>query len=205
MVMPKHHLLSRLPSAKQPTIVVIAGPNGAGKSTAAPFLLKQALGILEFVNADQIASGLSAYSPETVAFQAGRIMLNRLHELADSQASFAFESTLSSRTFAPFLRRCKSAGYRVQIFYVALTSAELAVNRVALRVKRGGHNIAQQDVERRFQRSLHNLFELYLPLADKWAVLDNSSGTLEPVATGSAKRSSVKDKEKWLNLKQLAS
>jgi predicted ABC-type ATPase len=91
-----------MPKTKQPTIVVIAGPNGAGKSTAAPFLLKQALGILEFVNADQIASGLSAYSPETVAFQAGRIMLTRLHELADSQAGFAFESTLSSRTFAPF-------------------------------------------------------------------------------------------------------
>lgn len=87
---------------------------------------------------------------------------------------------------------------------MALTSAELAVNRVALRVKRGGHNIAQQDIERRFQRSLHNLFELYLPLADKWAVLDNSTGALEPVATGRAKRSSVKDKEKWLNLKRLA-
>lgn len=207
MVMPSKQLLARdakRDTAKQPTIVVIAGPNGAGKSTAAPFLLKQALGILEFVNADQIASGLSAYSPETVAFQAGRIMLNRLHELADSQASFAFESTLSSRTFAPFLRRCKSTGYQVQIFYMALTSAELAVNRVALRVKRGGHNIAQQDIERRFQRSLHNLFELYLPLADKWAVLDNSTGALEPVATGRAKRSSGKDNEKWLNLKRLA-
>jgi predicted ABC-type ATPase len=114
MVMPSKQLLARdakRDTAKQLTIVVIAGPNGAGKSTAAPFLLKQALGILEFVNADQIASGLSAYSPETVAFQAGRIMLNRLHELADSQANFAFESTLSSRTFAPFLRRCKSTGY----------------------------------------------------------------------------------------------
>ena len=132
-----------MPRITQPTIVVIAGPNGAGKSTAAPFLLKQALGILEFVNADQIASGLSAYSPETVAFQAGRIMLNRLHELAVSKSSFAFESTLSSRTFAPFLKRCQAAGYRVQIFYVALPSAQLAVSRVALRVRRGGHHIAQ--------------------------------------------------------------
>lgn len=190
--------------ALQPTIVVVAGPNGAGKSTAAPFLLKQALDILEFVNADQIASGLSAYSPETVAFQAGRIMLNRLRELAASKSSFAFESTLSSRTFAPFLRRCKAAGYRVQIFYMALPSAQLAVSRVALRVKRGGHNIAQVDIERRFQRSLQNLFSLYLPLADQWAVLDNSVGELQPIAQGSSKRISVKDKEKWLNLKHLA-
>jgi predicted ABC-type ATPase len=189
---------------KQPTVVVIAGPNGAGKSTAAPYLLKQALGILEFVNADQIAVGLSAYSPETVSFEAGRIMLKRLHELAASKASFAFESTLSSRTFALFLSQCKAQGYSVQIFYVALPSAALAVNRVALRVKLGGHNIPQAEIERRFQRSLHNLFELYLPLADKWSVLDNASGTLKPIANGTGRRTYLEDSEKWLNLKLLA-
>lgn len=196
--------ISRPAKLKQPTVVVIAGPNGAGKSTAAPFLLKQALGILEFVNADQIATGLSAYSPETVSFEAGRIMLKRLRELADANVSFAFESTLSSRTFALFLNRCKGQGYKVQIFYVALPSAELAVNRVALRVKTGGHNIPQADIERRFQRSLHNLYTLYLPLADRWKVLDNASGILKPIARGTAHRAYVEDMEKWLNLKQLA-
>jgi predicted ABC-type ATPase len=196
--------ISRPAKPKQPTVVVIAGPNGAGKSTAAPFLLKQALGILEFVNADQIATGLSAYSPETVSFEAGRIMLKRLHELAEANVSFAFESTLSSRTFALFLSRCKARGYKVQIFYVALPSAELAVNRVALRVKLGGHNIPQADIERRFQRSLHNLYTLYLPLADRWKVLDNASGILKPIARGTAHRAYVEDMEKWLNLKQLA-
>jgi len=196
----------RTPSkASQPTLVVIAGPNGAGKSTAAPFLLKQAMGILEFVNADQIAAGLSAYAPETVAFAAGRIMLKRLHDLATSQASFAFESTLSSRTFAPFLARCKSQGYRVKLFYVALPSPELAINRVALRVRLGGHNIPAADIERRFHRSLHNLFELYKPLADNWTVLDNATGLLAPVAHGTAKRTYVEDSAKWLNLKKLAS
>ncbi len=189
---------------KQPTVVVIAGPNGAGKSTAAPYLLKQALGILEFVNADQIAVGLSAYSPETVSFEAGRIMLKRLHELAALKASFAFESTLSSRSFALFLSQCRSQGYRVLIFYVALPSAALAVNRVALRVKLGGHNIPQADIERRFLRSLHNLFELYLPLADKWSVLDNASGTLKAIAHGTARCTYVEESKKWLNLKQLA-
>ena len=193
----------RASKPKQPTVVVIAGPNGAGKSTAAPFLLKQALGILEFVNADQIAVGLSAYAPETVSFQAGRIMLKRLHELAEANVSFSFESTLSSRTFALFLARCKAQGYSVQIFYVALPSAALAINRVALRVKLGGHNIPKADVERRFQRSLHNLFELYLPLADRWTVLDNASGTLRPIAHGTAHRTYVEEAEKWLNLKQI--
>ena len=195
---------ARITKPKQPTVVVIAGPNGAGKSTAAPFLLKQALGILEFVNADQIAAGLSAYSPETVSFEAGRIMLKRLHDLAVAKVSFAFESTLSSRTFALFLTRCKAQGYKVQIFYVALPSAELAVNRVALRVKLGGHNIPQPDIERRFQRSLHNLHNLYLPLADRWTVLDNASGTLNRIAHGTAHRTYVEDTDKWLNLKRLA-
>jgi predicted ABC-type ATPase len=195
---------TRATKSKRPTIVVIAGPNGAGKSTAAPYLLKQALGILEFVNADQIAVGLSAYAPETVSFEAGRIMLKRLHDLAAAKVSFAFESTLSSRTFALFLTNCKAQGYSVQVFYVALPSAVLAVNRVALRVKLGGHNIPQADVERRFQRSLSNLFELYLPLADSWTVLDNASGTLRPIARGTSRRTYVEDTDKWLNLKHLA-
>ena len=183
--------------------MVIAGPNGAGKSTAAPFLLKQALGILEFVNADQIAAGLSAYAPETVAFEAGRIMLQRLRNLAAARASFAFESTLSSRSFALFLRRCKTQGYLVHIYYLALPSAELACQRVALRVKLGGHNIPSADITRRFHRSLHNLIELYLPLADHWQVLNNASGTLTSIAHGSPHRIQIEDTEKWLNLQHL--
>ena len=99
---------------------------------------------------------------------------------------------------------CQATGYRVQIYYVALPSAELAVNRVALRVKHGGHNIPQLDIERRFTRSLHNLFELYIPLADRWTVLDNSTGVLNTVAQGSPKRTLVIDKDVWLKLKQLA-
>ncbi len=123
--------------------------------------------MLEFVNADQIAVGLSAYAPEKVSFEAGRIMLRRLHELARSGSSFAFESMLSSRTFAKFLRDCKATGYQVVLFYVTLPTADLAVQRVALRVKQGGHNMPTDDIHRRFQRSLNNLFELYLPLSTK--------------------------------------
>jgi predicted ABC-type ATPase len=123
--------------------------------------------------------------------------------LAAAQVSFAFESTLSSRTFALFLARCKAQGYKVHIFYVALPSAELAIQRVALRVKLGGHNIPPDDITRRFQRSLHNLFELYLPLADHWSVLNNASGTLTSIAHGTARRTFIEDPDKWLNLKQL--
>ncbi len=189
---------------QRPTVVVIAGPNGAGKSTAAPFLLKGALGVLEFVNADQIAVGLSAYAPETVSFEAGRIMLRRLHELAASGSSFAFESTLSSRTFARFLGRCKKDGYRVVLFYLTLPSSDLAVQRVALRVRQGGHNIPTDDVHRRFLRSLHNLFELYLPVADRWTVLDNASGSLTKIASGTPHQTRVTDREKWLQLQSIA-
>ncbi len=189
---------------KKPTVVVVAGPNGAVNSTAAPYLLKGALGVLEFVNADQIAVGLSAYAPESVAFEAGRIMLRRLHELAQSGSSFAFESTLSSRTFAKFLRDCKARGYRVVLFYVTLPSADLAVQRVALRVRQGGHNIPANDIRRRFQRSLSNLFELYLPLSDRWSVLDNAGGRIETIASGTPRRTSVKDPEKWLLLRSIA-
>ncbi|MBX3633386.1 MAG: hypothetical protein BGN90_16460 [Acidovorax sp. 65-7] len=194
---------ARAPKPRHPTVVVIAGPNGAGKSTAAPYLLKDALGILEFVNADQIAVGLSAYAPETVAFEAGRVMLQRLRTLASARVSFAFESTLASRSFALFLARCKAHGYQVHIYYVALPSAELAAQRVALRVKLGGHNIPPDDIARRFQRSLHNLFVLYLPLADRWRVLDNASGTLTSIASGTAHRTYIEDRDKWLNLQRL--
>lgn len=131
-------------------------------------------------------------------------MLRRLQDLVAAHVSFAFESTLSSRSFAPFLADCKARGYRVEVFFVALPSAELAVNRVALRVKLGGHNVPTVDVKRRFGRSLRNLFTLYIPLADRWTVLDNASGLLSPVARGSAKRNYVEEPDKWLNLKQLA-
>ena len=131
-------------------------------------------------------------------------MLKRLQDLVTAHVSFSFETTLSSRSFAPFLADCKAKGYRVEIFYVALPSAALAVNRVALRVKLGGHHVPTVDVRRRFERSLHNLFTLYKPLADRWTVLDNASGLLTPVARGSAKRTYVEEPDKWLNLKQLA-
>ena len=157
-----------------PRVIIFAGPNGAGKSTHADAILA-ALGIQTFVNADYIARGLSGRNAEAVAMMAGRIMLTRLKELAAAQQDFAFESTLSSRSFAPFLRRLKAQGYQVAIYYFSLASPSLAVRRVKLRVAMGGHDVPADTVRRRYARSITNFLTLYTPLADDWTVYDNSS------------------------------
>ena len=158
----------------QPHVIIIAGPNGAGKSTTAPHLLKDLLGVTEFVNADVIAQGLSAFATETVAFQAGRIMLNRLHQLADKRRNFAFETTLSTRSYATFLQKLKAQGYRIYLVFLWLPGPEMSIARVAERVRSGGHFVPDAVVYRRYQRGLSNFFNLYKPLADQWRFYDNA-------------------------------
>lgn len=162
---------------RAPHVIIIAGPNGAGKSTAAPALLTGVLGVDEFVNADAIALGLSAFRPQYAALTAGKIMLRRLHELADSRTDFAFESTLSGRTYAPWLTRLRHGGYHVHILYLWLSSPELAVARVATRVSLGGHNVPEADIRRRYAIGLRNFFALYRSLTASWQMLDNSRAT----------------------------
>lgn len=167
-------------------MIVIAGPNGAGKSTLAPYLLRDTFGLLEYVNADTLAQGLSAFNPESVAFEAGRIMLERLHILADQNQSFAFESTLATRSYNRWLVRLKQQGYRIHILFLWLCSSELALYRIKERVQLGGHNVPEESVRRRYLREVRNFFQLYQPLADSWAVFDNSeAGNPSLVATGS--------------------
>lgn len=161
------------PPLHQPRVVVFAGPNGAGKSTHAEAIL-ETLGIEVFVNADHIARGLSGRNTEAVAFEAGRIMLRRLRQLSAAREDFAFETTLSSRSFAHFLSVLKKRGYGVAIYYFSLATPQLAVRRVKLRVSLGGHHVPPDVVKRRFERSLCNFFQLYVPLASHWAVFDNS-------------------------------
>lgn len=188
-----------------PDVIVLAGPNGAGKSTIADSLLPTVCQIREFVNADVIARGLSAFDPEGVALQAGRIMLERLHELARQRHSFAFETTLATRSFAGWLRELKASGYRFHLVYVWLESPELAIERVAKRVAQGGHHIPPDVVERRYQRSLLNLFELYLPLADTWKVINNSNGVGSVVARGvELGNTVVVDHECWARISRRA-
>ena len=186
-----------------PRVVIFAGPNGAGKSTHADAIVA-ALGINTFVNADYIARGLSGRNADAVAMQAGRIMLTRLKALAAAKQDFAFESTLSSRSFAPFLRQLRAQGYQVAIYYFSLTSASLAVRRVKLRVAMGGHDVPEDTVRRRFGRSLLNFHSLYTPLADRWAVFDNSvTGKAQLIATQEGDNLQIKEPKPWLKLQKL--
>ena len=184
-------------TAAAPRVVIFAGPNGAGKSTHAEAVL-EALGIRVFVNADYIARGLSGVHTDTVAVAAGRIMLRRLNELAAAGEDFGFESTLASRSFAPFLKRLKARGYRVAIYYFSLASAQLAVRRVRLRVSLGGHDVPADIVRRRFGRSRANFLALYTPLADEWALFDNSSaGEAQLVAESKHNQLDIKEADTW--------
>jgi len=167
-----------------PTIVVIGGPNGAGKSTAAPGLLGH-LGVETFVNADLIAQGLSGLNPQTRAFEAGRVMLSEMRRLVARNETFAFESTLASRSFAPWIKRLQSCGYEFWLEHVWVPTPEIALARVASRVRAGGHSVPEDVVRRRWRRSAVNFWHLYAPIAQRWVVYDNSNaGAYERVAQG---------------------
>jgi predicted ABC-type ATPase len=157
-----------------PQVIVIAGPNGAGKTTLAPFLLRDTLGVLEYVNADPIAQGLSGFDPASVAVKAGRVMLSRLHDLAEQRKTFAFESTLAAKHYAGWIEKLRNHGYVFQLMFLWLRSADLAVQRVRERVHAGGHHVPEQVIRRRYAAGLTNFSKLYQPLANTWAVYDNS-------------------------------
>ncbi len=157
-----------------PQIIIIAGPNGAGKSTLAPLLLRDKLKLTEYVNADTIALGLSAFAPENAAIEAGRVMLKRLHDLAAQRKSFAFETTLATRSYAKWLRALMEQGYDVHLIYLWLRSPEIAIARVQERVRAGGHDVPEATIRRRYKRGVENFFALYESLATSWSVYDHS-------------------------------
>jgi predicted ABC-type ATPase len=167
-------------SAKPPHVIVIAGPNGAGKSTTAPELISGLVKFQNYVNPDLIARGLAPLDPSAVSMTASRIVLQRLDELAGRHDDFAFETTLSGRTYARRLFNWKQAGYKASMIYYWLESEELAVARVAERVRSGGHNIPELDIRRRYHAGLRNFFKLYTPLLCTWRFFNNS-GNVGPV------------------------
>jgi predicted ABC-type ATPase len=162
---------------RHPRCIIIAGPNGSGKTTFAREFLLREVGVIHFVNADLIASGLSPLRPELAAGHAGRLVLQELSRLASARKNFAFESTLSGRTYLRLLAMWNSAGYRIEIVFLSLPSVQLALQRIASRVRQGGHDVPKSDVIRRFDRSWRNFHTLYRPLADAWAIYDNSGPT----------------------------
>lgn len=159
---------------ESPAVYVIAGPNGAGKTTFATEFLPDFVKCREFLNADLIAAGLAPFAPETQNIKAGRLLLDRIKELASTREDFSFETTLSGRTYFRLLQQMKSRGYKVYLFFLWLPSADLAVARVSNRVRQGGHNIPEQDIRRRFELGLKNFFTLYLPVTDGWWLYDSS-------------------------------
>lgn len=165
-----------------PAVIVLAGPNGAGKTTCARTLLAETLKVTTFVNADVIAQGLCGFDPESSATEASRIMLQRLHALAEQHADFAFETTLAGRTYGPWLKSLHQEGYLVHLVYLWLASADLAVARVTERVRRGGHSIPEATTRQRYERSTENFFLLYQPIANSWKVFDNSGTEPQLVA-----------------------
>lgn len=184
-----------------PNLYVIAGCNGAGKTTVAYKVLPEVVACKEFVNADEIARGLSPFNVEAVAFEAGRIMLERIDYLIEKQIDFALETTLSTRSYVQLIKRVKNIGYEVTLIYSCLDSVELAKERVRSRVEAGGHTIPPDVIELRYDRSLKSLTNLYLPICDTWLVIDNSLSELRLVAQGHGLDYSVVNEEIWSWLK----
>jgi predicted ABC-type ATPase len=190
--------------SRRPHVVVLAGPNGAGKSTTAPVLLRGKLGVDEFVNADTIARGLSAFAPEGAAIDAGRVMLRRLEQLATHRRDFAFETTLASRTFAPRIARWMESGYAFHLVFLWLPNAEVALARVRERVRLGGHDVPEVTVRRRYARGLANFFALYQPVATTWRLYDNSRARPRLVARSDRTgRSVVSDAGLWARIAEV--
>lgn len=163
-------------------LYIIAGCNGAGKTTASFTILPEILDCKEFVNADEIAKGLSPFQPEKVSFEAGRIMLNRIDELLKLNENFAFETTLSTKSYKNKIKEAREKGYRITLLFFWLQNNELAKERVRIRVFEGGHNIEPEVIERRYIRGIINLFDIYLPIVDGALIFDNSEGKHELLA-----------------------
>lgn len=157
-----------------PKLFIISGCNGAGKTTASYTILPNMLKCSNFVNADEIARGLSPFNPEKASIKAGKIMLARVDELMDDEADFAIETTLAMRSYVNLIKKAQKRGYIVTLIYFWLSMPSLAIERVKLRVKSGGHNVEEKSIRRRYDMGIKNLFHLYIPICEYWIIIDNS-------------------------------
>ncbi|MDR1983998.1 MAG: zeta toxin family protein [Prevotellaceae bacterium] len=171
-----------------PKLYIIAGCNGAGKTTVSYTVLPGMLHCKEFINADEIARGISPFNVEKTAIAAGRIMLMRIKELTEARVDFALETTLATRSYVPFVKYAQQKGYTVSLIYFWLNSPELAIQRVAERVAAGGHNIEEHIIRRRYTKGIHNLFGLYMGIVDYWLLVDNSVSPFNIIAEKEKKK-----------------
>ena len=181
-------------------LYIIAGPNGAGKTTASYTILPEIFKCNEFVNADEIAKGISPFNPDKVAIQAGKIMLKRISELIDNNITFALETTLSAKTFVKYIQQAKENNYEVILLFLRLNSKKLAIKRVEARVKEGGHNIPIEVIERRYDNGLKNFFQIYKEVVNKWIFVDNSEDEFRFIAEGSKNETVLDDEKVWKKL-----
>ncbi len=180
---------------KTKNVYIIAGPNGSGKTTFAKKFLPNYADCTNFINADLIAQGLSPFSPSIAAMKAGRLVLKEIQELADKGANFAFETTLSGKTYLSFLKALKNKDYQIHLFFLWIPSLNLALERIKDRVASGGHDVPAVDVRRRFRRSIENFLSVYKPLLDSWMLFDNSEEKPHLVAEKTGDKLSIKDTE----------
>ena len=179
-------------------LYIISGCNGAGKTTASYTLLPEVFQCKEFVNADEIAKGLSPFNPEGVAIDAGKVMLQRITDLLAREETFAIETTLASRTLNTLVEKAQANGYNVKLIFFWLNSTQLAVRRVAQRVKEGGHNIPENVIKRRYVAGIKNLFRIFIPIVDSWLIADNSAVPRILIAEGGTDIDTViYDKERY--------
>lgn len=190
---------------QHPNLYIIAGPNGAGKTTASYTLLPEMLGCVNFVNADEIARGLSPFSPDTVDVQAARIMLYRIDELLSQKADFGIETTLATRSYVQLVKRAQVLGYKVHLLFFCLETPEQAIQRVAQRVSNGGHGIPEDVIRRRFKRGIDNLVHLYLPICDSVTIWDNTKGEAQLIAKQTIENAQldVLDQDMWNKLNDI--
>ncbi len=181
-----------------PNIYIIAGANGSGKTTLANILLTEFLSCNEFVNADYIAAGLSPFNYDSVALQAGRLMLERIKYLSDNKRDFAFETTLSTLSYAPYIKRWVEDGYNVNLIFLWLNDVKISVERVASRVKMGGHSIPEAIIRRRYERGIYNFNHIYRTLVTGWEIYNNSSvDELNIIAEEAAKKITIHEEDLW--------
>ena len=176
-------------------LYIISGCNGAGKTTASYTVLPEILHCKEFVNADEIAKGLSPFNPESVAIEAGRLMLKRIDELLEKDETFSIETTLATKSYISLVRKAQAKGYSVKVLFFWLNSPELAMMRVAERVANGGHNIPEEIIRRRYVAGISNLFNLFAKEVDSWVIFDNSENPRKQIASGGKNAETMIDEE----------
>lgn len=187
-----------------PRLYILCGCNGAGKTTASYGSLPELLDCREFVNSDEFAKSLSPFDPSTASVSASRFMIMRIQYLLDQGADFSIETTLATRTLVSILKDAKERGYKITILYLWVQSPDIAIKRVRDRVEHGGHNIPDDVLRRRYRVGLKYLFNTYMPLSDRWIIMDNTEARLAMIAEGSSGRLIIKDDEKFGRIRSIA-